>query len=180
MSTTTQTTVAEVIGMGAITICQPYADLILLPDDHPEHKRAENRTWPCRYTGPLLIHAGKSRDWLDEDDDNPGYDLHGLKIADMQFGAIVGVVEMVACFSLNQIRMGGVPQSFRWLNSHQHVQGPYCHVYRNPRRFASPIPCRGALGIFKVTEAHLAAPAPKAKPAPTAAPSLFPETQRHQ
>ena len=46
--------------MKAITICQPYAELILLGQ-----KRVENRVWKPDYFGPLLIHAGKSRTWLD-------------------------------------------------------------------------------------------------------------------
>lgn len=30
-------------------------------------KRVENREWPTSYRGPLLIHAGKSREWLDDE-----------------------------------------------------------------------------------------------------------------
>ncbi len=44
--------------MKALTICQPYAELIMRGV-----KRVENRTWATRYKGALLIHAGKSREW---------------------------------------------------------------------------------------------------------------------
>ena len=45
--------------MQAITICQPYASLIIgWPAMPPEIlKRVENRTWPTRYRGPLVIDA---------------------------------------------------------------------------------------------------------------------------
>ena len=45
--------------MKALTICQPYAEMIA---NH--EKPIENRTWPTSYRGPLAIHAGKSRAWL--------------------------------------------------------------------------------------------------------------------
>lgn len=51
--------------MKALTICQPYAALICLPSTDWRHKRVENRKWFTSYRGPLLIHAGKSRDWLE-------------------------------------------------------------------------------------------------------------------
>jgi hypothetical protein len=57
--------------MKALTICQPYAHLIVRGE-----KRVENRTWPTRYTGPLAIHAGKSRQWLSPGD-VPAFELKG-------------------------------------------------------------------------------------------------------
>jgi hypothetical protein len=45
--------------MKCLTICQPHAWGIV----HGT-KRIENRRWYTGYRGPLLIHAGKSKDWL--------------------------------------------------------------------------------------------------------------------
>lgn len=45
--------------MKCLTICQPYAALIMLPDDDDRAKRVENRTWSTNYRGPLLIHAAE-------------------------------------------------------------------------------------------------------------------------
>ena len=87
--------------MKCLTICQPYPSLIFLPEFDPRHKRIENRQyWPFRYTGTLLIHAGKSREWLDDVDSfsDPNY---GIPIEEMVFGAIVGVVHLagvVRCY----------------------------------------------------------------------------------
>src|SRR3546814_21116370 len=84
--------------MKALTICQPYAELILLG-----LKRVENRSKPTRHRGPLLIHAGKSRDWLRIVPQPPTYEgcpamsydrTSGLYRADMDFGAIVGRVTL--------------------------------------------------------------------------------------
>lgn len=53
--------------MKALTICQPYASLVMLPESDPRHKRVENRRWATKFRGRLAIHAGKSRNWLDLD-----------------------------------------------------------------------------------------------------------------
>jgi len=45
--------------MKAVTIYQPYAELIARGE-----KRVENRSWRTDYRGPLAIHAGCSRAWL--------------------------------------------------------------------------------------------------------------------
>jgi len=124
--------------MKALTICQPYADLILLPESHEDYKRAENRSWFGDYRGPLLIHAGKSREWLGMDDDP----------TKMVFGAIIGQVECVACYHVSAIQELKIPSTFHWLKHHRHVEGPWCHIFMNPVRLEKPIPCRGALGYF--------------------------------
>ena len=43
--------------MKALSIMQPWAWLIA-----NGHKDIENRSWPTRYRGPVLIHAGKRED----------------------------------------------------------------------------------------------------------------------
>lgn len=119
--------------MKALTICQPYAHLILTGE-----KPVENRTWRSDYHGPLLIHAGKSRAWLSEGDE----DRYPLV-----FGAIVGRVLM---------RGSRRPERFRaehpeFASSH-HVNGPWCFVLHEPERFETPIPWRGQQGFFDVPD----------------------------
>lgn len=133
--------------MKALTICQPYAELIMNGS-----KRVENRDWPTRYRGPLIIHAGKSRSWLDESISQPGYDHEsGLKIADLTFGAIVGIVDLVACVHVDQI-----PDDMAWMRTHEHTHGTWCWVLENVRRI-NPIPYRGAQGLFDIPEEVLKA-----------------------
>src|SRR3990167_7355801 len=112
--------------MRALTICQPYAHLIVMGE-----KRVENRTWPTRYRGPLAIHAGKSLAWMDGE--RPS--------ADMAFGAIVGVVDLIDCVALDVAEsMAMACKKYPWFVGHEHVEGPFCFVLDNVRRFDLPMP----------------------------------------
>lgn len=124
--------------MRCLTVCQPFASLIMLPATDPRHKRVENRNWFTNYRGPLLIHAGKSREWLD------CFNHEGL---DVPFGAILGMVTLVGC-----IRPGErwAELKWPWLKTHAHAEGPWMWVVLHPRPFAQPIPYRGELGLFDV------------------------------
>lgn len=123
--------------MTAVTICQPYPHLIMLG-----LKPIENRTWSTNYRGWLVIHAGRSRDWLGCGDET--------LYPDMAFGAIVGVAKLVAC--LPKRRTIDVEQWGGWshLFDHEHANGPWCWVLEDVRRFAQPIPCRGYQQLWHV------------------------------
>jgi hypothetical protein len=114
----------------ALTICQPYAHLIAIGE-----KTVENRTWPASYRGRLAIHAGKSRAWLDVDDERqyPG----------MPFGAIVAIATLRAC-----VRLGEIAEP--WASNTEHVNGPWCWCLGDVERLKTPVPCRGAQGLFDV------------------------------
>lgn len=130
--------------MKCLTICQPYAELIARGD-----KLVENRTWPTSHRGPLLIHAGKSRKWLSGDN-------YGIAIDSMVFGAIIGVCELRDCLAVyagpDTLRFddAAVVRRHPWLTQHRHVEGPWCWVLQECRRFETPIPYRGAQGLFNV------------------------------
>ncbi len=163
--------------MKALTVCQPYADLLLLPDDDPTCKRVENREWFTSYVGPLLIHAGKSRDWLSGDN-------YGLDVDEMVFGAIIGKVDMAGCTKIEvirdptdqRVRLGlkidpAALRKWPWLADHEHAHGTYGLICLNPVRFKEPIPYRGQQGFFEVpaevVEAQLELAKQSAKPAAT-------------
>lgn len=127
--------------MKAITICQPYAEMIAAHE-----KLIENRTWPTSYRGLLLIHAGKSRDWLEDGDEaeRPG----------MAFGAIVATARLLDC-----VRVEAVPA--QWLAEHvqhHHANGPWCWILAEVNRIA-PIPYRGAQGLWDASMILLPEPA---------------------
>lgn len=135
--------------MRALTICQPYAELIARGV-----KRVENRTWEMLYRGPLLIHAGKSRKFLSGDN-------FGIPLTAMDWGAVVAAVDVVECFHIDRIeaerrkthehrRPGDFASHLEFLLRHEHVEGPYCIVLANVRRFDKPLPFKGAQGIFDV------------------------------
>jgi hypothetical protein len=116
----------------ALTVCQPYADMILsLNPDGSMVKPVENRVWWTPYRGELLIHAGKSLSWLD-----------GADPSKFTFGAILGKVELYA-----MCEVGELPVALR---GHVHANGPVCWLLRNPVRFATPFPCAGRQKLWDI------------------------------
>ncbi len=116
--------------MKALTICQPYAEMIACGE-----KRIENRKWFTRYRGPLAIHAGKSRDWLTPGDEReyPG----------MLFGAVIATARLVDCVPLEKL-----PHE---LYDPEHANGPYCWILDSVSRLAVPWPINGAQGLWEWT-----------------------------
>jgi len=115
--------------MKAITICQPFAWGVI----HGP-KVYENRSWPSSYRGLLLIHAGKSRKYLDDDPEFDGQPSD----RDLTFGAIIGVVRMIDCLPVARARPTPC------------AEGPYCHEYADAYAFFEPVPCLGMLGHWDV------------------------------
>lgn len=114
--------------MKALTVCQPYAELIARGE-----KPIENRTWPTSFRGRLFIHAGKSRAWMDDDD--------LVAYPNMAFGALVATARLVDC-----VRVTALPPE---LLDNEHANGPWCWVLRDVNRI-EPIPFRGAQGLWDV------------------------------
>lgn len=122
--------------MKAVTIQQPWAHLIIhgyfdAQTGAVRRKDVENRVWPCNYRGPLAIHAGKGLDYVK----TTPRERFGLKLWDLAFGAIVGVVEMHDCVPLAKCR------------DSQWAEGPYCHLYREPVAI-DPVPAAGKQGLW--------------------------------
>lgn len=137
--------------MKALTICQPYAELIALGQ-----KRVENRTWPTKYRGQMYIHAGKSRQWLDIelDDSLHEYDVGtGLYLECMEFGAIIAAATLVDCLHVDSILRGDHDKKYPWLSGHYHVNGPWCWVLDNVSRTPEPIKVNGAQGLWDYSAA---------------------------
>jgi hypothetical protein len=111
--------------MLALSIKQPWSWLIVFC-----HKDIENRSWPTRYRGMFLIHAGKQYDGRRDEWDWPDIE----RPESFAMGGIVGQAELVGCVT---------ESSSRWFC------GPYGFVIRDARPLPFK-PCRGALGFFKV------------------------------
>jgi hypothetical protein len=114
--------------MHALTIVQPWASLIV------QHgKDVENRTWPTRLRGPLLIHAGRK---IDPD----GYrraEQFGIVLPDsdeLPRGGIIGAVDVVGCVTNS---------SSRWA-----VTGQWHWLLAAPQELPFE-PCRGLLGLWR-------------------------------
>jgi len=128
--------------MKALSVRAPWWFAIL------HGKPVENRDWPTKERGRILLHASKS--WIKEDIACDYADIvdmavkSGLRLPEpdwtlMKFygGCIVGSVEIVDC-----------------VQSHASpfFAGRFGFVLTNPIAFKTPILCRGALGFFEVPE----------------------------
>lgn len=119
----------------ALSVRQPWAHAIINGG-----KDIENRTWPTRYRGRVLIHAGKGMDDDDvegfrelvEDREIPTAWIDGTKLGDLMRGGIIGEAEIVDCVSKSDSP---------WF------VGPWGFVLRNARPLTFT-PCRGMLGFF--------------------------------
>lgn len=121
--------------MKALTVCQPYAELIALGD-----KPIENRTWPTRFRGYLAIHAGKSRQWMEAGDE--------VAYPGMAFGAVVCVARVIACLHID----ADWPERIAHLKQHEHANGPWCWVFARHVIRCEPIPVKGAQGLWDLPE----------------------------
>ncbi|MEC4591655.1 ASCH domain-containing protein [Nitrospirillum amazonense] len=123
-------------------------------------KDIENRDWPTRYRGPVLLHASKWHGVRDVQEDietvadilrrtgvrPPAESLaDGRKLTHRLLqasrGCIVGKVDIVNCVDASDS-----PWFF----------GRNGFVLENPVAFAKPVPCKGALSFFEVPTEVLA------------------------
>jgi hypothetical protein len=128
----------------ALSIRQPWAWLIMNAG-----KDIENRNWPTKFRGRVLIHAAKGctvdeydsvYEWLsDEFEDAFCEAMPDLKA--IERGGIIGSVEIVDCVTSS---------SSSWFF------GRYGFVLRNPRVLPFT-PCKGRLGFFDVSLPELEA-----------------------
>jgi ASCH domain len=128
------------------TVCQPWPWAIIYGQ-----KRIENRDWPTKYRGPLTIHAGKSKAWLQ--DSLP--DGTAVPLQELEFGKIIVIVDLVDCVPVDQV----ADDPFAY--------GPWCWILQNPRPLAIPIPYKEKLGLFEVPDSLLSDPPALVEETPT-------------
>lgn len=136
----------------SLTVCQPYASLIMLSDRDGLAKRCENRTWYTDYRGRLLIHAGQSKKYL------------GCEPFDGPMGCYLGTVDLIDCIRYESAAEARYP----WLRNHLHYEGPYCWLLADVRPFAEPIRAIGRLGLHDPTRSAALAAALAASGVPEA------------
>ena len=143
--------------MKCLSLTQPWATLVV-----EGKKQFETRSWSTKYRGPLLIHAAKGwpesakricrfpglfRDTLVE----LGY-LHDS--FNLPRALIIGQVDLVGVFTTEsqRERIGPEEEAFG-----DYGDGRFAWQLENPVIFKQPIPWKGALGLFEVTDAATAA-----------------------
>ena len=131
--------------ISAITISQPWAWLI-----SKGIKTVENRSWLSPAKGPILIHAGKGRQYVDDDgswlDEDWIDKLNVPTWRDIPKGAVVAVAEMFACLPLRAVERTYGPGS----PEREWAEGPYCFMLRNIRELPEPVSWRGGQGWWCV------------------------------
>jgi hypothetical protein len=110
----------------AITIRQPWAQLII-----DGHKEIENRSWPTKHRGALVIHAGLGRD-------REALARFGHLLPDpLPAGVALGTVDLVDC------------QLDGYTDASEHAEPGFFHwLLTDPEPFPEPIPIRGRLGLW--------------------------------
>lgn len=136
--------------MKTITIKQPWASLIC-----SGIKDIENRTWPTKFRGRVLVHAA-SKSWLWHkvlQYLSPALKEFAIKnkwtrtwLENLQTGAIIGSVEIVDCF-INH------PSIWAEKTDGYDLDSPIIHnwVLANPIMFPEPIPAKGKLSFWEYT-----------------------------
>jgi len=123
--------------MKALSIRQPWAWLILNAG-----KDIENRQWPTRFRGTVLVHASKSCTKYEHENGVNDAEMLGFDISKIpawkntQRGGIVGSVEIIDC-----VTKSGSPWFY----------GDYGFVLRNPKILPFR-PYVGMLGFFDVPD----------------------------
>jgi len=125
-------------GVKALSIRQPWAHMILY-----NGKDIENRTWPTKVRGRVLIHASQGMtkgEWYGAW--RFAYEVAGVDttiscpVREIHFGGIVGSVEIVECVDVYRARS-------KWF------EGPNGFALRNPVQLPF-YRCCGKLGFFDV------------------------------
>jgi len=156
-----------------ISLWQPWATLIAIGA-----KRVETRSWPTNYRGPILIHASKKWDAeligirSDGRFDEP---LREAGLEELPLGCIVAVSSIVKIERTEAVRDRLSAQERAFGN---YETGRWAWALGRPVRI-TPIPFKGAQGIFDVPDNVLEMPPaveeaaprtfepPKPKPEPT-------------
>jgi hypothetical protein len=143
--------------MKAISLWQPWASLWCSPA-----KEHETRHWPTSHRGSIAVHAAKrfERDFDGDPLEGILREEFGRDWRDtLPTGALIGIVEIIACKRTETIlREWGCPPEpipvAHWIDYHcgDFADGRYGWKRREFKRFADPIPYRGAQGIFRVPD----------------------------
>jgi hypothetical protein len=144
--------------MKVLTLTQPWASLLFVPDLRLR-KRMETRSWFTNYTGTIGIHAGKGLGGMSKHEfvrlckSEPfatALQAMGYKRAsDLPRGCIIGTVDIVQMFHTEEMDgiISNVERAFG-----DYSDGRWAWDLTRPRRWETPIPTRGALGLWEWNE----------------------------
>jgi len=149
-----------------LTLTQPWATLVAIGA-----KRIETRSWYTMFRGPLLIHAAAGlglggrremiarcrSDYFDKALESAGY-WPVSAIDALPYGAIVAATELRGCFRIERDPRTGreVYRDARTLVDvglpevafGDYTPGRFAWLLTDVRRLPTPIPAKGALGLW--------------------------------
>lgn len=149
--------------MKALTILQPWASLIQIGA-----KKIETRSWTSTYRGPLAIHAGKGgategRNLMWAEPFKSALNAVGYKFFnEMLRGALIATCQLVSVIPVYKITDRGFYQwtgpdgrDYRFDLTDQerafgdYTFGRYAWLLADVDELSTPVPARGALGLWE-------------------------------
>ena len=118
--------------MKALTINQPWVYAIL-----HEGKDIENRRWQTKYRGWIALHAGAKPHHIFK----PPRGHSFPDLAELDYSAICGVARIADIVTKSRSK---------WLDRIDDGSVNYGWVLADVRALKKPIPCKGALSLWKV------------------------------
>ena len=137
----------------ALSLTQPWASLVA-----QGAKRIETRSWATPYRGWIAIHAAKAfpRECQRLLEVEPFLTALNCPPDELRRGAILAVVRLRGCFQCGKDQGGhGVPGLVLppvapELSFGDYSPGRYAWVFDDLRPLGRPIPCKGALGGWRL------------------------------
>jgi len=134
----------------ALSIRQPWASMILKVG-----KGIENRDWPCRYRGRILIHASKGMT-REEHEDAIAFAIGAIKADPRNAGVTRRTTLRELGFSYEDLPRGGIIGSVEIVDCVTASDSPWFvgrfgFVLRDPKPLPF-VPWKGQFGLFEVPE----------------------------
>lgn len=146
--------------MRALSMTQPWATLVAIGA-----KLQETRSWGTGYRGEIAIHAAKgfppdARALCHAEPFCRVLIANGIAHPDeLERGAIIAVTRLIACDEIDEGYAEAVRDcsADRWLPPYEfefgdYAIGRYSWALENVRELSTPVPCRGALGLWTVPD----------------------------
>jgi activating signal cointegrator 1 len=138
--------------MKGFSLTQPWASLVDL-----KAKQLETRSWYTSYRGPLVICAAKGYPKWAQDTcgEQPFFDVlqpHFRSARDLPVGVALCLVNLLACVKtteLHKLESLNFKPSVNEIAFGDYSEGRYAWLLEHVRSFPTPIPVKGALGLWE-------------------------------
>src|SRR4051812_28468559 len=144
------------ISVRCLTLVEPFASLIALPDRDPRAKRVENRQWTL--TGrnrptierplPVLIHAGVGSTYGGLPVSKWGA-YYGVPNHEQHPGFAIAVARFDAILPIDEVRALPQDHPLAWAKAHKHTSGPFCWIVGDVCPLAEPFKLTGWQRIYR-------------------------------